>query len=138
MGGEKLETLDKRGDVLSLLWEIILHFFFVSIADWDSIFHSGPCFMGAQGLYLDQRRSDFNPNNDVPTIDPIWVNISFLPLHCWNKATFRNIGNTLGKYIDHAKTHEGSLSCAYTCVEVDLDKVLMVAINLNLDNWCHI
>jgi hypothetical protein len=48
----------------------------------------------------------------------------FLPLHCWNDETIRNIGNTLAKYIDHAEPKEGLQACDKLCVEVDLGKGL--------------
>lgn len=42
------------------------------------------------------------------------------------------------KYIDRVEPHEGLLSCTWTYVEFDFNKGLLVAINLNLDNWPHI
>jgi hypothetical protein len=56
----------------------------------------------------------------------------------WNDETIRNIGNTLGKYIDRVEPREGLQACTRLCVEVDLEKGLPEAIQLNLDSWSYI
>jgi hypothetical protein len=68
----------------------------------------------------------------------VWVCLPFLPLHCWNDETLRNIGNTLGKYIDRVEPRDGLQVCARLCVEVDLEKGFPEAIQLTLDNWSYI
>jgi hypothetical protein len=52
----------------------------------------------------------------------VWVCFPFLPLHCWNDETLKNIGNTLGRFIDRVEPREGLQDCARLCVEVDLEK----------------
>jgi hypothetical protein len=94
--------------------------------------------MGAHGMYLNKWTPYFSPENDIPSAVPVWVRLSFLPLHCWNDETLRNIDNSLGKYIDHVEPREGLQACARLCVEVDLEKGLPEAIQLNLDNWSYI
>lgn len=113
-------------------------FLFEKKEDTDLIFRSGPYFMGARGMYLNKCTLDFSPENDIPSAVPVWVRLPFLPLHCWNDETIRNIGNTLGKYIDRVEPREGLQACARLCVEVDLEKVLPEAIQLNLDSWSYI
>jgi hypothetical protein len=49
-----------------------------------------------------------------------------------------NIGNTLGKYIDRVEPREGLQACARLCVEVDMEKGFLEAIQLTLDNWSYI
>ena len=48
------------------------------------------------------------------------------------------IGNSLGKYIDKAELKPPMLSCTRICVEVDLEKGLPKAINLNMEGWKHL
>jgi hypothetical protein len=76
--------------------------------------------MGARGMYLNKWTPDFSPENDIPSAVHVWVRLSFLPLHCWNDETLRNIANSLRKYIDHAEPREGLQACARLCVEVDM------------------
>jgi hypothetical protein len=113
-------------------------FLFEKKEDRDLIFHSGPYFMGARGMYLNKWTPDFSPENDIPSAVPVWVRLPFLPLHCWNDETIRNIGNTLGKFIDRSEPKDGLQACARLCVEVDLEKGLPEAIQLNLDSWSYI
>ena len=66
--------------------------------------------MGPQGLYLNKRTPNFDPNQDVPSAVPVWVRLPHLSLHCWILESLEAIGNTLGKYIDRAGRRE-----QYTC-----------------------
>jgi hypothetical protein len=113
-------------------------FLFEKKEDRDLIFRSGPYFMGGRGMYLNKWTIDFILENDIPSIIPIWVRMPFLPLHCWNVETIRNIGNTLRKYIDRVEPQEGLQSCVILCIEVDLEKGLPEEIQLNLDRWYYI
>jgi hypothetical protein len=112
-------------------------FLFENKADRDLIFRSGPYFMGTRGMYLNKWTPDFSPENDIPSAVPVWVRLPFLPLHCWNDETIKNIGNALGRFIDRAEPREGLQSCARLCVEVDLEKGLPEAIQLILDGWTY-
>lgn len=53
--------------------------------------------MGSSGLYLNRWTPNFCPENDIPKVVPVWVQLPYLPLHCWNDETIQNRGNTLGK-----------------------------------------
>jgi hypothetical protein len=113
-------------------------FLFENKEDRDLIFRNGPYFMGARGMYLNKWTPDFSPENDIPSAVPVWVHLPFLPLHCWNDETIKNIGNTLGKYIDRVEPRDGLQACARLCVEVDLEKGLHEVIQLTLDNWSYL
>jgi hypothetical protein len=104
----------------------------------DLNFCSSPYFMGTRGMYLNKWTSDFSLENDIPSAVSVWVKFPFLPLHCWNDETIRNIGNTLGNYIYHAESKEGLHAYDRLCVKVDLEKGLPKAIQLNLDSWSYI
>jgi len=111
-------------------------FDFVSKADRDLIFKSGPYFMGPQGLYLNRWTPDFDPAMDVPKAVPVWVRLPNLPMHCWSEESLRSIGNGLGKYIDKAEP-KGQYSFARICVEVDLEAGLPEAVKLTVKGWQH-
>ena len=80
---------------------------------------------------------DFDSNQDVPYVVPVWVRLSHLPLHCWNSESLESIKNTLGKYIDWAERKE-LYTCARICVEVDLEEGTLEAINLIVADWSHV
>jgi hypothetical protein len=113
-------------------------FLFELKEDKDLIFRSGPYFMGSRGVYLNHWMPDFSPENEIPSVVLVWVKLPFLPYHCWTDETIRNIGNTLGRYINRTKPREGQQACARIYVEVDLEKGLSEAIQLALDEWNHI
>jgi hypothetical protein len=86
------------------------------------IFWNGPYFLGPREMYLNKWTSDFNMENDVPSTVPIWVCLSYLPLHCWSDDSHRN--NTLRRYINRTKPKENILSHSSICVEFDLEKCI--------------
>ena len=92
--------------------------------------------MGPQGLYLNKWTPDFDLNQDVPSVVPIWVRLPHLRIHCWNLGSLEVIGNTLGKYIDKDAIRD-QYTCARICVEVDLEVGLPEAINLKVADWSH-
>ena len=95
-------------------------FLFESSADRDLIFRNRPYSLGPQGLYLNKWNLEFDLNQDIPSVVPVWVRLPHLPLHCWNSGSLEAIGNTLGKYIDRADKRD-QYTCARICVEVDLE-----------------
>jgi hypothetical protein len=50
----------------------------------------------------------------------------------------RVIGSSLGKYINIAKPKGGIQASACICIEVDVEKGLLVAIQLTLVNWTYL
>jgi hypothetical protein len=112
-------------------------FVFENMEDKGLIFRNGPYFMGPQGLYLNKWTPDFDPTQDVPSAVPVWVRLPHLPLHCWNHKSLQIIGNSLGKYIDHA-ARKDQYACARICVEVDLEEGLPEAINLTAAGWTYV
>ena len=89
-------------------------------------------------MYLNQWTLYFSPKNNIPYVIPVWVRLPFLPLHCWNDETIKNIGNALGRFIDQVEPRDILQSCAHLCVEVDLEKGIPEAIELTLDGWSYI
>jgi hypothetical protein len=82
-------------------------------------------------MYLNKWTPDFSPENDIPSVVPVWVCLSF-------NETIQSIGNILGRFIDRVEPRDGMQACARICVEVDLEKRLPEAIQLTLDNLSYI
>jgi hypothetical protein len=99
-------------------------FLFENKADRDLIFRNGLYFMGTIGMHLNKWTPNFSPENDIPSVVPVWVRLPFLLLHCWNDETIKNIGNTLERFINRAEPRDGFQYYARLCVEVDLEKGL--------------
>jgi len=99
---KKWRPLIKGWLSLSFCSEVFFSFMFEEKEDKDLILRSGPYFMGSIGLYLNSWTPDFYLENDISSVVLVWLRLPYLPLHCWNNETIRNIGNTLGKYIDRA------------------------------------
>ena len=93
--------------------------------------------MGPQGLYLNKWNPDFDLNQDVPSVAPVWVRLLHLPLNYWNLESLEAIGNTLGKYIDRVERRE-QYTCARICVEVDLEVGFPEAIKFIVADWSHV
>ena len=87
-------------------------FLFKNKEDYDLIFRSGPYFLGAKGMHLKKWIPNFKLENDVPSIVPVLVHFSHLPLHYWSDDALRCIRNPLGKYIDWAVPKENIFSYA--------------------------
>ena len=99
-------------------------FLFETNEDQDMIIRGDPYFFSNRVVYLNRWTLEFNLELDVPWTIPVWVRLSRLPLHCWKTYSLKNIGNSLGKYIDSTKPKGNMFACAQICVEVDLEKGL--------------
>jgi hypothetical protein len=93
--------------------------------------------MRTSGMHLNRWSSYFNPENDIPFAIPVLVWLPHLPLHCRNNETLKCTRNTLQRYIDRAYPKEWMFSCERICVEAYLEKGLLEAILLILDNSEH-
>ena len=102
----KWKPLISEGICNNLIGKGYYVFLFENSIDRYLIFRNGPYFMGPQGLYLNKWNTDFELNQDVPYVVPVWVRLPHLPLHCWISKSLEAIGNTLGKYIDRAERRE--------------------------------
>jgi hypothetical protein len=98
--------------------------------DRDLNFRNNPYFFGPIGLYLNKWFPYFDPENDIPSVIPVWVRLPHFPFHCWGDEVIKSICDTLGVYIDRDESKTSLYSCARICVEVYLKKGIMEAINL--------
>ena len=93
--------------------------------------------MGPQGLYLNKWTPNFDLNQYVPSVVPIWVRLPHLPIQFWNSDSLEVIENTLGKQIDKAERKE-QYTYARICVEVDLEVGIPEVIKLRIIDWSHV
>jgi hypothetical protein len=87
--------------------------------DKDLFFRRSPYFLGERGMNMYKWTSNFNLENDVPSVVPSWVRLPHLPLHCWSDDALHCISNSLGCYIDGEEPKENMFSCARICNEVN-------------------
>jgi len=87
--------------------------------------------MGSRGMLLSHWTIDFDLNMDI-SVAPVWVRLLHLPVIFWDKVTLKAIGDKLGLFINQAEIKLGMYTCARICVEVDLEKRLPKAIQLNM------
>lgn len=67
-----------KGEIpLSTVGNRFFVFLFEFKEDRDVVFRNMPYFFGSRGMYLNKWTLDFNPNEDIPTAIPIWVNLTF-------------------------------------------------------------
>jgi hypothetical protein len=67
----------------------------------------------------------------------VWVRLLHLHLIFFDESSLKDIGNELDKFIDQAKLKGNFYSCVRICVEVDLERGLPKALQINLDRWSH-
>jgi len=104
----------------------------------DLIFINDMYFFNTKEMHLNKLTHDFNLRLNVPSTIPVWVLLPHLLLHCWNGDSLRSIENSPGCYIDKYEPKDGMFAYARICVEVDLEKGLLEAILLTLNNCKHI
>lgn len=82
-------------------------------------------------MYLNKWTPDFSFENDIPSVVLVWICLPHLPLHCWSDDAVCCIGNRV-------EPKENIFSCARICVEVDVEKGILKAVLISLDNWQHV
>jgi hypothetical protein len=96
---------------------------FESTNDRDKVFNSGPWFWGRAGLSMQLWTPAFNPSTDCISSAPVWVRLSYLPLHFWGDESLQSIGNGLSKFLCRSPDSKPTLSTfARICVEMDFTK----------------
>lgn len=56
-------------------------FLFEAKEDMDLIFRNEPYSYGTRGMYLNTWTSNFNQENDIPSVVLVWAHLPHLPLH---------------------------------------------------------
>ena len=72
-----------KGEIsLSVVGNGIFIFLFENKEDKEVVFCNGPYFFGSGGMYLNKWSLNFNPNEGIPTVILVWVNLPCLPITC--------------------------------------------------------
>ena len=77
--------------------------FFIVVFSFNEYYQNpltgSPWFWGKIGLFLTPWFPDFDPSTTVITKLPIWIKVPNLPTHLWHFSVFKEIGNTLGRFL---------------------------------------
>jgi hypothetical protein len=92
--------------------------------------------MRYKGMYLTPWDFDFNSKEEISST-LIWVRLPHLPLISCDDNSLIYIGNKRGRFINREKPKGNLYSYAHICVEVDSDKGLLEALQINLDGQSH-
>jgi hypothetical protein len=96
---------------------------FESTSDRDKVFNSRQWFWGKAGLSMQLWTPAFNPSTDCISSAPVWVRLSYLPLHFWGDESLHSIGNGLGKFLCRSPDSKPARSTfTRICVEMDFSK----------------
>jgi hypothetical protein len=93
---------------------------FYSTSDRDKVFNLGPWFWGRAGLPMQLWTPAFDPSMDCIPSTPVWVRLSYLPLHLWGDESLHSIGNGLGKFLCRSPDSKPSRS-TFTRIYVEMD-----------------
>lgn len=98
----------------------VIHF--KSVGDRDEILFSRPhTFLGKPAI-TKAWTANFNFQDEILKIVPIWVKLPSLPLSCWSGDSLSRIGSSLGVpiYADECTTQQLRVSFARLLVEIDV------------------
>lgn len=112
-------------------------FLFNSKEERDLIFIAGPYLLRSKALFLSHQTLDFDLGMKI-YIAPGWVRLLHLPIFLWDETTSKDISDMLTHYIDKVEPKGSIYSCTRIYVEIDLNKGLLEAIQLNMAKWMHL
>ncbi|KAK4713244.1 hypothetical protein R3W88_019151 [Solanum pinnatisectum] len=109
---------------------------FSSTEDRDEVLFSGPYMMSSRPVIVKAWCPNFNFNNEVLRMIPLWVKLPNLPLNCWGKDSLSRIGSRLGRhlYADECTSCIDRISFARILVEMDITQVLHVHVKVQDPN----
>ncbi|XP_049374795.1 uncharacterized protein LOC125839850 [Solanum verrucosum] len=107
-----------------------------SIEDRDEVLFSGPYTMSSRPVIVKAWCPNFNFNNEVLRMIPLWVKLPNLPLNCWGNDSLSRIGSGLGRplYADECTSCIDRISFTRILVEMDNTQVLPVHVNVQDPN----
>lgn len=75
---------------------------------------------------------EFDFNEKILSIIPLWIKLPNLSLNCWNIVALSKIGSSLRQalYADECTTHASRISFAQILVEVDVTRELSKSIKV--------
>jgi hypothetical protein len=78
--------------------------------------------LGGNNLMLKRWRVDFDPQTENFQLRHLWVLLSSLPIHFWNKGALKEIGDALGRFItlDESNLVNSTKKFSWIIVEFDI------------------
>ena len=92
--------------------------------------------MGSKGLVFAPWTLEFDPKMEI-LVAPIWVRMLHFPFVLWDETNLKLIRDNLRHFIEHNEMKLGHISFARICVNIDMKKGLLKAIQLNMGGWSH-
>ncbi|CAA0825250.1 Unknown protein, partial [Striga hermonthica] len=96
-------------------------FKFTTKEDRDSVLEGGPYTIYGRTLMLKTLPKLFRFGDDDTKIVPVWVQLPYLPLECWNAKAIGKIASIIGKPISTDKLTETKDRCNFARILVELD-----------------
>jgi len=90
------------------------------------------------GLYSKQCSLNFDPEEEIPSMESVWVKLPYLLLNLKDGQMLESIGNKMRRIRDKAEPKSNMHACACICVEVNLDVSFSREIALQINNLCHV
>ncbi|XP_056697757.1 uncharacterized protein [Spinacia oleracea] len=112
--------------------QVLLHedgYFVIRFAlkkEKEAILMVGPHSFFGKPVIVKSWSADFNFQQQVHRVVPIWVRLPNLPLNCWGVGSLRRIDSLIGVplFFDECTTHQQMISFVRILIEVDITKDL--------------
>jgi len=100
---------------------------FASIEEKNTALCSGPYTIANRPVIVKSWSSDFDFQNEILRVVPLWIKLPNLPLICWGPESLSRIGSTLGNplFADECTSQQSRISYARLLVEIDITRPLL-------------
>ncbi|XP_048498189.1 uncharacterized protein LOC104900325 [Beta vulgaris subsp. vulgaris] len=97
---------------------------FGSVDDRNEILYVGPHSYNNRPIIVKPWTANFNFNEEVLKVIPLWIKLPNLPLNCWSADSLSRIGSLLGVplYANECTSKQLRISFARILVEIDVTK----------------
>ncbi|XP_019250880.1 PREDICTED: uncharacterized protein LOC109229780 [Nicotiana attenuata] len=99
---------------------------FQTIADAQEILCAGPYSIANKPIILKPWTPDFDFTEEFPTVIPLWVKFTKLPMSCWGVGSLSRIASVIKTLVfaDECTTKQTRVSFARMLIEVNVTKEL--------------
>ena len=98
--------------------------------DYEATLRRGPWFIGEHFLSIRPWEPDFRPERANVTSVAVWIRLRALPIEYYNPEALLQIGKSIGNVlrVDTHTANEARGRFARLCVQIDVDKPLVIAV----------
>ncbi|CAO2813667.1 unnamed protein product [Amaranthus hypochondriacus] len=109
---------------------------FSSDKECTEILNGGPYFLNKAPMIVKKWNTEFDFNDEILRVIPVWIRLPSLPLHCWGVETLSRIVSAVGVPIlaDDCTAKQTKVSYARVLVEVDVTKEFVKEIKIRDNN----